>query len=439
LAEFDLAFKAFDSYTEIVQRGKDREEKSGEPDYSLDNDDTVLQTASEAVRILCRFGNRKEAEKAREICVKLEEWLTKSSFEAQNSPSKETHTTLPVKLPISPKVTSEVYRALGTCEAQWARLTYDASARNGHQQQAVDHFRTALDPQYGNTGDLETKYSLALMLAEMREISPAIKIVKQTLAQKTANPDRFSTYLPNSPTTGDLDGRDSFDFARERKMIPFWHLLSLLLTAKADLITAVRSSNAAFEQFDDLTNLFGAEREFRSEHLNETEKQGSKPAKGLIDRMERYEKEGIIQVRITQIALMETMEGPTEAIDASAELLALYARLFGDPKSDLLNAHRRMTTAKPPKSSVGTFRQSILGRAKSRRREEKTLSMAPTLVSRSKVWFRYYMSLPFHLVSYMVKASSGLSSRHIHERKGQKVEDSNHRILNHSLWRKIVC
>ncbi|KAF2434878.1 hypothetical protein EJ08DRAFT_675842 [Tothia fuscella] len=376
LAEFDLAFKAFDSYTEIVQRGKDREEKSGEPDYSLDNDDTVLHTTSEAVRILCKFGNRKEAGKAHEICVKLEEWLAKAAHDAQNPPSD---TTLPAKIPVSPKVISEAYRALGLCEAQWARLTYDAGARNGHQQQAVDHFRTALDPKYGNSGDLETKYSLAFMLAEMRELAPAIKIVKQTLSQKPLKADAFSTYMANGNSPEDIDPRDSLDYARERSLIPFWHLLSLLLTAKADLLTAVRSSNAAFEQFDDLSNLFGMEQEYRSEHLNETEKEGKSAPKALIDKMERYEKEGIIQVRITQIALMESMESPTEAIDASAELLALYARLFGDPKSDLLNAHRRMTTAKPPKSSVGTFRHSILGRAKSRHRAEKTLSMAPTL------------------------------------------------------------
>jgi tetratricopeptide (TPR) repeat protein len=372
VAEFDLAFKAFDSYVEIVQRGKDREEKSGELDYSLDNDDTVLHTASEAIRILCRFGAFKEAEKAREVCIKVQEWLEVAANDPKPLKSVEA---LPVRLPVSPKVISEAYRALGICEARWARLTFDAASRNIHQQQAVEYFQTALDPQYGNVNDLETKYALALSLAEMRELSPAIKIVKQALARKPTNSDDATNFRGDGLSSPD-DGSDSVDFGRERKLIPFWHLLSLLLTAKADLVTAVRSSNAAFEQFDDLANLFGDEKEFRSEHLNE--EKGQRLPRALIDKMERFEKEGIIQVRITQIALMETLESPMEAIDATAELLALYARMFGDPKTEILKAHNRASTAKPPKSSVGTFRHSILGRAKSRRQNDNTTSRAVT-------------------------------------------------------------
>jgi tetratricopeptide (TPR) repeat protein len=374
MAEFDLAFKAFDSYVEIVQRGKDREEKSGEPDYSLDNDDIVLHTASEAIRILCRFGALKEAEKAREICVKVEEWLEVVTDDAKPTKGADS---LPVRVPVSPKIISEAYRALGICEAHWSRLTYDAPSRSGHQQKAVEYFRFALDPQYANTSDLDTKYALALLLAEMRELAPAIKIVKQALAQKPTKPNTYSNFLDSGRVFAD-EGTDSVGFARERKLIPFWHLLSLLLTAKSDLVTAVRSSNAAFEQFDDLTNLFGNDKEFRSEHLNE--EKGKRLPRALIDKMERFEKEGIIQVRITQIALMETLESPMEAIDATAELLALYARLFGDPKTDILKAHTRATTAKPPKTSVSNFRQSILGRARSRRRDDKPSSLTPAAV-----------------------------------------------------------
>jgi tetratricopeptide (TPR) repeat protein len=369
LTEFDLAFKAFDSYVEIVQRGKDREDKSGELDYSLDNDDTVLHTASEAIRILCRYGAMKDAEKAREICAKVQEWLEVVASDLELVKSVDS---LPVKVPVSPRVISGAYRALGICEAHWARLTFDAASRNGHQQQAVEYFRTALDPKYGNVNDLETKYALALLLAEMRELSPAIKIVKQALAHKPTKSDDTFNFSSNGYPSADVRS-DYIDFSRERKLIPFWHLLSLLLTAKADLVTAVRSSNAAFEQFDDLTNLFGDEKEFRSEHLNEGK--GKRPPRALIDKMEPYEKEGIIQVRITQIALMEALESPMEAIDATAELLALYARLFGDPKTEILNSHNRnIATAKPPKSSVGTLRHSILNRARSRRRNDNTMS-----------------------------------------------------------------
>ncbi|GME42465.1 filamentation protein [Neofusicoccum parvum] len=198
LAEFDLAFKAFDSYVDIVSRGKDRAEKSGEEDPGLDDDNTILRTAAEAVRILCRFGTRKDAEKAKEV---------------------------------------------------------DA---------------------------------------------------------------------------------DDVDYIHERKLIPLWHLLALLLTAKSDFTTAARTCDAAFDQFDDPAVLFGNQGEaYRSEHLNNSsadlEKARSSADKGLVDRMESFEKEGILQVKVTQLMLLEVVEGTTAAVDASMELLGLYKRLFGDP------------------------------------------------------------------------------------------------------------
>ena len=72
----------------------------------------------------------------------------------------------------------------------------------------------------------------------------------------------------------------------------------ILLTAKADMATAARTSNAAFEQFEDHAVLFGPESQFKSEHLQETEvSEKATLSTGLVDRMERYEKEGIIQVK----------------------------------------------------------------------------------------------------------------------------------------------
>ena len=71
LAEFDLALKALDVYLELFSRGKARAEKTGEPDFSLDRRDKVLWVLSEAIGILCQFGRREEAEKAKDLASKM--------------------------------------------------------------------------------------------------------------------------------------------------------------------------------------------------------------------------------------------------------------------------------------------------------------------------------------------------------------------------------
>lgn len=375
VTEFDLAFKAFDSYVELVQKGKDREDKTGAPDYSLDNDDTTLHTVSEAIRILCRFGDRKEVEKAREVCKKLHQWVERATADAEAQENVDSNATVPVRIPVCSKTVAEAYRALGVCDVTWARLTYDASARNGHQQKAVEYFRTSLNVSFGSGPDLDTSYALALVLSEMRELPAAIKVVKQAMS-RPARKEGFMT--PTSNGEGDFNQRnDSADCVHERKLIPFWHLLTLLLTAKADIATAARTSNAAFEQFDDFADLFGPEPEFQSEHLQELEKPEPPKTKALVDRMERYEKEGIIQVKLTQIAIKEVLQNASEAVDSSAELLALYARLFGDPRAEL-RTQTRMGTSKPPKSAVSTLRQSVfgrIGRSRSRHGGSKNMSV----------------------------------------------------------------
>lgn len=315
------------------------------------------------------------------ISSELLQWVEKAATEVEAQETEELDQGISIRAPVSLRVISEAYRALGICEATWARWTYDASTRNAHQQKAVEYYRNALDIRYANGNDLETQFALAFVLAEMRELAPAINIAKQALSRPSET-QTFSTYLAdgNAPDYFQRDG--SADFSRERKLIPFWHLLTLLLSAKADISTAARSSNAAFEQFEDPTNLFGPEQIYKSEHLNELEKPETPRSKALIDRMERYEKEGIVQVKITQIAILEELQSSADAVDASAELLALFARMFGDPKGDLLRSQARAATAKPPRSAVGSIRHSLMSRARSRGRRDKSLtSIAPPLPS----------------------------------------------------------
>ncbi|KAF2756186.1 hypothetical protein EJ05DRAFT_502650 [Pseudovirgaria hyperparasitica] len=365
LAEFQLAFKAFDSYLDLVTRSKERTAKSGEEDLGLDKDDTIIRTAAEAIRVLCRFGTKNEAEKARTIAKTIEAWLRQSSPSgAPISPTHSRATTAesiePIaESPLSPKVRALAFRAIGISQAQWARHTFEASARSTLQIDAVKNLRKALEPSFEAQNNLESQYALALVLAEMRDISGATRVVKNALSSKSQE----TALLPDGEIPDEQEA-DEDDFTRERKLMPFWHLLSLLLTARSEPQTAIKACEAAFEQFEDPEILFGAGDQYRSSHLNDMSPVDEKSliaTKGLVDSMESFEKEGILQIKMTQLALIEILDGATVAVDSSDELLSLFGRLYPDTTPGQRNLPTPQTVV-PPKSSVGSVRHSIFRR-----------------------------------------------------------------------------
>ncbi|PMD43476.1 hypothetical protein L207DRAFT_564152 [Hyaloscypha variabilis F] len=355
VADFDLAFKAFDTYMEIVRKGKARIEKTGEEEHGLDDDETVLRTASECIKALCRYGSRQGAEKAKDLGQFFEDWLDKhhpntngnaNGRALENGTSRETETMIP------PRVFALAWRCIGIAHAQWGRLTYDASARSDIQLGAIRCFRKSLMPQYESTHNVETLFALGTILAERRELGAAIEVVKSGL-------------LPHSNITNGL-APHAGRFSRERSLIPLWHLMSLLLSARQDFLTAARSCEGAFEQFQDPKNLFGEadlNGVYRSDHLNE--KSFGRSQGGVVDDMDDFERESVLEVKMTQLALIEVLEGPEVAVNASDELLSLYTRLFVDPKTDSAPSSNKALTV-PPKSSAGTIKSitgSIFGRS----------------------------------------------------------------------------
>lgn len=357
VAEFDLAFKAFDTYLDIVKKGKARVEKTGEAEPSLDDDETVLRTASECIKALCKYGSRQGAEKAKELGHFFEDWLNKHHPDVehqQNGHLIENGDASNAATMTAPKVFAVAWRCIGIGHAQWSRLTYDAAARSEIQLQAIKCFRKALSPEYESTRDVETLFALGTVLAERRELPAAIEVIKSGL-------------LPNSSSnhTNGL-GPHAGRFARERSLIPLWHLMALLLSARQEFSTAARSCEGAFEQFKDPKFLFGEadlQGTYRSAHLNEK----SPPQhRGVVDNMDDFEKQGVLQVKMTQLALIEVLEGPDVAVNASDELLSLFTRLFGDPQKESSNSLGASNALMiPPKSSAGTIRSikgSIFGR-----------------------------------------------------------------------------
>ncbi|KAK3679578.1 hypothetical protein LTR37_021397 [Vermiconidia calcicola] len=335
LGEFDLAMHAFNSYVEIVSKGKARAEKTGKHEIGFDSEDITVLTAVEAVRVLCRYGDREQAKKAIEVGRTIQGWL-----KLNESPGQEQHPTSPASASrLQPTTVAAALRAIGTSQAHWARLTYETDSRSTLQADAVQNFRRA---QSFDQGDIDTAYPFALVLAETRDVVSATETIKQAIA----SPD---------PSNGEKEAvEESSNFDRVRQLVPLWHLLALCLTAMDDFEQASSMCQAAFEQFGDPVVLFSDSSDRAS---MESEKPTTRSVRGLVDQMEGSEKEGILQVKITQLALIELMEGAEAAVDLSHELLGLYARLFGKP--DLAKPFTKpppTPTSSTPSKKPGTLR-----------------------------------------------------------------------------------
>jgi hypothetical protein len=115
---------------------------------------------------------------------------------------------------------------------------------------------------------------------------------------------------------------------------------------------------AALEQFGDKTVLFGKVASLGGN----IEKQSDAPrsSSGLVDQMDSFEKEAIVQIKMTELTLTELTEGPSTAVDMTDELLGLYARLFGKPEETKAYKPLPAAPSATPTKTGGTLR-SIAG------------------------------------------------------------------------------
>ncbi|RMZ83673.1 hypothetical protein DV738_g1016, partial [Chaetothyriales sp. CBS 135597] len=329
LADFDLAYKAFDTYLELIERGRARAKKTGHP-AAQDDIEIVLWTIAEAVEGLCSAGRLPEAEKAYNLSSKLESLFIEVDPAAALGDAHQVngHGHGHSEVALQPQTKGRIYRALGIGRAHWAIWTPFNEERSALQAEAVTYLMAAINLPLAESDKLPALYALGLLLAETGDIDTALEITKQALAQ-------------------DFTGGD---FTLQRKRVPIWHLLTLLLTARQDFDTAGRTSVAAFEQFPSPQVLFG----------NKPAENGS--TGGLIDDMESSELQRIIEIRMTELALTDLTEGPEDAVNNSNELLALYYRLFSH-LGVAAQEHPTSNQAEKPKS-VKSLRGSIFGRKK---------------------------------------------------------------------------
>lgn len=327
---------------------KQRAEKSV-PNEELENEGVFMRTLAEGVTILCCYGHGKEAEKAKDLIATLKEYIgnhiADSEEGEQGQMVVETHG-------VSPADISNSYRAVGIGLANWASWTFVSESRDDIRAEAIESLERSIAPELGDPLNFSSLYTLALLLAENRDLDAAIDFVKLALS---TNKDPEVT---------------SASFSRERDLIPMWHLLALLLSAKQEFDIAERSCEAAFEQFPAaVTSLAHTDRRPPKHQPNAQEEGRMK--KTLIDQLRSREKERIIETRMTQLAFVELLEGPEAALNHSEQLLGLFATLFPTLGVDSeIPATTKTDHLARPKSSSGTirsFRGSIFGRRRASR------------------------------------------------------------------------
>lgn len=367
LADFDLAINALDSYIELVTAAKERAEKAAELG-ELEQDETFLQTLSEGVNLLSCLGSYEQAEKAKNLTELIREYIEKEV--TSHVESKVNGKLLLSQGPnasnsseISLSVLATAYRAVGVGLANWAYYTPMNEVRNEIRSEAIDYLERSIDPELGDEGNYASLYTLSLALAENRDLDTAINYVKSALASHGA-------------------AAESDELIKERDLVPLWHLLALLLSAKQDFEIAERSCEAAFEQFP--SDVFSkSPHDKRSERRASRQSQMSGPPKrNLVSRLQVREKERILETRITQLAFFEMLEGPEAAVNQTDQLLGLFGTLFHDLNlgGEGGTKNSKPEHLAPPKSSAGTaksFRSSIFHRNKSSQLADRRAEQSP--------------------------------------------------------------
>lgn len=354
LAEFDLAYLCLDTYIELVERDRERAMKAG---YSMqESDEVMLLTIAEGVEGLCSYGRQKEAQKAFGLACKLEDWLSDNDAEDEDSPVNElpnghnnTDSTEPVVAVTRPSdaALQLVYRAIGIGKAHWAKWTPFSESRSGLQAEALSALNTAAGfPQ----PQIPTLYALALLCAEMRQISQALRWTKLALQKSTeADP---SLSVPAH--------------------CALWHLLTLLLSSQQDFDTALQSSTAALDSV--VSTILPAKQN------GSTEKNiGSSATYPVIADLECDDLEKLTALQVTYMALVELVDGPEAALNRSGELLSFYSTLFKRFEVDLSKPTSEEHLV-PPATSAGTIK-SVKGSVFSRRKA--TPSIAPSVTTAS--------------------------------------------------------
>lgn len=352
LAEFDLAIKAFDTYTDIVTNAKSRAEHSEKRVDSVEDDETRIRTLSEGIMVLCCFGSRKEAQKANQIASRVEEILSTLNqhgavLGTDNDATQELVYLTEEGKAVSAAIVSAAYRAVGVGLATWARWTPVNESRSSIQEAAAIALERSLAARADQEPNAATAYAFGLLLAEMRDLDAAI--------------DHVRAGLVSSAVADDASQR-SIAYSEDHDLLPLWHLLTLLLSAKQEFEAADGVCDAALDLVSGTS--FQDELASRSGHDENEDGQRGALSIGFCNTQSRH-KESLLELRMTQLGLTEILHGPEAALNHSDELFSLFGRLFAGLEVTEADAQAQNELLSPPRASVETvktFRGSIFGR-----------------------------------------------------------------------------
>lgn len=431
LAEFDLAFKSLVSYMEILTKGKARLEKSGDAGVDLDDDDIAFNFVAETIRVACRYGGPDAAETALYTAATLSHWLTSGSLGAQAEHGGEKRlikTWRPQpNAKFSPGTRALALRSVGIALANWSRYTWEASIRSDCQQAAAAHLEVALDQGLADSHCTETLFSLSVLYAEMRLIDDALDLVKRALrapeeAIALANPQGVMSSSPD-----EVPDSARGQILRSQKMLPLWHLLAQLLSALGEYSGAIQACENAFAAFGQVPGI--------AQSSPAEPKGSSSAAESFLDSFER---QLLLEVKMTHVSLLETSEGPETAINATDDLLALYAHVYGPVRPQGSQGPTQVAKGPSRRSSAGTVRGIF-----HRHRHAKHLSLAPTNGTESRPTTAVGSGAPSIHVTQPGDADGALSSperKHHSLRKAVSIrgKKSKEPVENHDEKREPV-
>ena len=373
--------RALETYLELVQKGRARVAKSGKSEPTLDDDGVLIETAAEGIRHLCSYGGQHEATKARDIGARLEKWLEELDQQSRTSAERNINDVIAVsdekchsRPKVSKHVVSAAYRAVGISQAHWARTTSDADSRQSVRERALRNIRKSLSVDYGDSENPDSLFALGLILAESREINKALVIVKRALLPQAPHirptPSKMSASDPSSEDS--LTATSSSRFTL--KYLPLWHLLILLLSATQKFDTALDLCEAVVERSittvrdtDEGGSSLPLKEEQQDNLAGSQEQRISEPLRSI----DNQEKGALLQIKMTQLALLEIIEDSEAAVNASRGLLELYSKMYGFPAEVRFKPGPLPTIPnQPPKSSAGTLRSlkgSLFGKSRSSR------------------------------------------------------------------------
>lgn len=268
---FPDAVRSLDTYIDLVQKAKDRISK-GHVEKDFDDDKTILETAVEGIRVLC--GLVDDGRKGIELAERVERWIEEWRVRSED-------------------VLAAAYRGIGTANATWARKTIDGESRPDMQRAALRAFGKALTY---DSFDIDAWYGLALVQIEVGDIDFAMESTKKGLS--------IVKYLADEEPEEAWDERRDY----KRRAVPFLHLLALIMTVTEEFEGARRACLNVFEILGEDMAVFRG--------------------MGII------EKESVLEVRMTQIAIEEALDGAEAAVKMADHLLDLYGRLFEAARLD---------------------------------------------------------------------------------------------------------